>query len=84
MLILCYSDLEAALVNNSQERRIFGEADDFVRNSSWTDRVKSVASRVLHGEFYKWFYVVISVLSVLALFTVILHFVAVTVLTKDF
>jgi len=69
----CDRDLEAALVNNGQRRVLFDDGvNDFTR-SSRSDRIKTVASRVLHHEFYKWFYLAISILSFFALITSFCH-----------
>jgi hypothetical protein len=69
VVLIVYRDLEAALVNNQHRNRIFDETNDFVRPTH-SDRIKTVASRMLHSEFYKWFYVAISVLSIFALIIV--------------
>lgn len=62
-------DLEAALVMGDQRTRLFDEQNN-PRSSDRMDKIKSIASRVMHHEFYKWFYVVISVLSIFALIIV--------------
>lgn len=49
---------------------MFGLDAPTLSRSPRLDHIKSIASRIMHSEFYQWFYVGISVLSVMALITV--------------
>lgn len=62
-------DVEAALVAEPRDRLIMEDMNDFLRGGR-RERIKSLASRVMHHDFYKWFYVIQSILSLFALITV--------------